>query len=431
MRTDDAVNQQGTEAQERILSLDEAVAYALALQRQGDMDAAEEVYRRVMAVRDDHPDCLHFLGVLMHQRGDHGAAEALIRRAISLVDQPSGLWNNLGNVFMETGRIDDALNCYEQSLAANAQCVDAWNNLSMLYRSKGRIRDAVDAACRVVTLDPNHVGARRLLGYAYARLGELDKAEQVYRSWLADEPDNPIALHLLAACSQSTTPERASDAFVQNVFDAFADSFDEKLEMLDYRAPHFVAEALGQALAGVQGPLHILDAGCGTGLCGPLIRPLAARLSGVDLSSAMLEKARHRACYDLLKVAELCLCLEALPDNFDAIISADTLCYFGELGRVSRAAAGALRGGGPFVFTVEALEDDHAQPGYRLEPHGRYAHAADYVRQCLMEAGFAPPTLTQVTLRREGGLPVYGWVVSAYVDLRSRMAISNHYRNSA
>ena len=37
---------------------------------------------------------------------------------------------------------------------------------------------------------------------------------------------------------------------------------------------------------------RILDAGCGTGLCGPLLRPLAARLVGVDLSEKMVELAR-------------------------------------------------------------------------------------------------------------------------------------------
>ena len=35
----------------------------------------------------------------------------------------------------------------------------------------------------------------------------------------------------------------------------------------------------------------MLDAGCGTGLCGPLLKPFAGRLDGVDLSPRMLAKA--------------------------------------------------------------------------------------------------------------------------------------------
>ena len=36
--------------------------------------------------------------------------------------------------------------------------------------------------------------------------------------------------------------------------------------------------------------LDVLDAGCGTGLCGPLVAPYARRLVGVDLSEAMLAR---------------------------------------------------------------------------------------------------------------------------------------------
>ena len=38
-------------------------------------------------------------------------------------------------------------------------------------------------------------------------------------------------------------------------------------------------------------PLDVLDLGCGTGLMGAEIHPLARTLVGVDLSSQMLENA--------------------------------------------------------------------------------------------------------------------------------------------
>lgn len=399
--------------QEQVLTLDEAVAYASLLHRRGDLDEAEAIYREVLARREDHPDCLHFLGIPMHQRGDDAAAETLIRASIERVANPAGQWNNLGNVFVESGRLDAALTCYESSLQAQPDGLDAWNNLATLYRSLGRIQDSVDAACRVVTLDPRHQGARRLLGYAYSRLGQTDQAIAVYREWLAQEPDSPVARHLLAACL-GEMPERASDAFVQITFDAFADSFDQKLEKLHYQAPGLVAEALIKALGGAAGPFDILDAGCGTGLCGPLLRPLAKRLTGVDLSGAMLTKAKARQAYDVLHLAELCAYLHHFPASFDAVISADTLCYFGDLAPVAQAAAVALKGPGVLVFTVEALAapPEEGVP-YRLAQHGRYTHSPDYVAQVLAAAGFSAEGLEAVILRREGGVPVEGWLVTA------------------
>ena len=115
-----------------------------------------------------------------------------------------------------------------------------------------------------------------------------------YRDWLAREPGNPYAQHHLAA-SLGEPPERASDAYVEQVFDKFAANFDSHLATLQYRAPELVAEALRASLPAPAAQYDIADLGCGTGLCGPLLRPWARSLVGCDLSAAMLERAAPRA----------------------------------------------------------------------------------------------------------------------------------------
>jgi predicted TPR repeat methyltransferase len=199
---------------------------------------------------------------------------------------------------------------------------------------------------------------------------------------------------------------------VEQAFDEFAASFDAKLASLDYRAPRLVADALAATLPPPARRLDIADLGCGTGLCGPLVAPWARRLAGCDLSAAMLELAQRRAVYDVLEKAELLAYLDAHPADFDVVISADTLCYFGALDGVARAAQRALRDGGVLVFTVEALADDDGAD-YRLLPHGRYAHARAHLRSVLDGAGLQQQRIAAGVLRSEGGLPVSGWVVSA------------------
>jgi predicted TPR repeat methyltransferase len=117
--------------------------------------------------------------------------------------------------------------------------------------------------------------------------------------------------------------------------------------------PELVTEALRED--GLRpGGLDILDAGCGTGLCGALLRPFANRLHGVDLSPGMLEKARADGHYDALIECELTAFMDARPQHYDVIACADTLCYFGDLHSVVKAAGVALRMAGRFAFSVES-----------------------------------------------------------------------------
>jgi predicted TPR repeat methyltransferase len=189
-------------------------------------------------------------------------------------------------------------------------------------------------------------------------------------------------------------PARAPDEYVQQVFDDFSEAFEAKLTRLEYRAPTLVCEALAQ-VAAAEGSLDVLDAGCGTGLCGPLLAPFARRLVDHELSHA-----------------ELTLYLQEHPDEFDVIVSADTLVYFGALEQVATAAAAALRPGGVLVFTVEeALEPDLAS-SWALCRHGRYWHGAEYVTRLLADVGLEPH-VTRGELRHESGLPVAGLIVRA------------------
>ena len=126
---------------------------------------------------------------------------------------------------------------------------------------------------------------------------------------------------MLAANSGEDVPVRASNGYVELVFDNFASSFDVKLAKLEYRAPELVREALADVAGTPAGSLVALDAGCGTGLCAPLIEPYVSHLTGVDLSRGMLARARKRRLYGELVHAELGAYLESQSSRFDRFAS--------------------------------------------------------------------------------------------------------------
>ena len=429
------------------LSLAEALAFAIHLHRSSELQAAEALYRRILEVTPDNADALHFLGVLLHQRDRSDEAVELIKRSLVLNPEQADWHNNSGNVLVERGRFDEATEAYRQALALNPIHCDVWNNLGAVLRlrgqlaesgkaylkaielapenvhfynnygnllsSQGRAQEAVAYYCKAITLMPGHPDSRRLLAIAYYTLGQVEAAAEVYREWLLDEPENPVAQHMLASCTGAKVPKRAADEFITTIFDSFAGSFDQKLESLSYQAPQLVASAVASIHNPPMKNLAVLDAGCGTGLCGSLISPYAARLTGVDLSPGMLTVARTRHIYDDLVTGELGAFLDAHPDTFDLVVSADTLVYFGELSEVFSSAARALRPGGLLIFTVEEEKDASSAEGYRLNPHGRYSHRHSYVADALQDAGFEVSSIEAADLRMESGCPVAGLVTTA------------------
>lgn len=411
------------------------------------MDCAEKVYRQLLVETPNHPDALHFLGLLTYQRGNHEEAIHLIRRATEVAPKYVDAFNNLGNVLRAAGQLDEASAAYERALQLRPNDVNARSNLGATLSRLGRLdlaetecrraveldprhanarttlatvlerqlrtEEAIDAARTAIAIEPGHPEACRLAGALLTAAGKVEEAREVYRGWLARDPANPVATHLHAALSGSDVPARASDGYVRSLFDGMAHDFDRHLGALEYRAPDLVANVVSRRLGHVNAELRALDAGCGTGLCGRFLRPRALRLVGVDLSARMLARAAALGLYDELVDAELTGYMNGRPAAFGLIVCADTFCYFGDLSDAFAGAAGALADHGLFVFTVERAEDGSASAGYVLARHGRYAHEASYVRALLQRHGFSRIEMEAASLRIERGKPVAGWVFSA------------------
>ena len=422
---------------------EQALQQAIARHRAGDLDAAEPVYAELLRREPRRPDVLNFMGMLQQQRGEPLRALELLKKASMIAPRQPGVWNNLGNVLLALERLPEAEKAFRRSLAlaesaealtniariqrrrnewarSEASCRralalaprfgEAWHYLSLALLGQGRSEEAFDAAVQAELLLPEAHGRRETYGRALSAAGERERAVAFYRDWLAKEPGNPYVQHHLAA-ALGETPGRASDAYVEQVFDQFAGSFDTHLASLQYRAPQHVAEALRAALPAPAAQFDIADLGCGTGLCGPLVKPWARSLAGCDLSTQMLERAARREAYDVLVKAELVQFLVERRAAFDVLVSADTLIYFGDLAPMVAAAHAALRPGGSLVFTLEALPDDDGA-AFRLTASGRYAHRRADLQALLAAAGFAERAFEDASPRYESARPVAGWLVS-------------------
>lgn len=220
------------------------------------------------------------------------------------------------------------------------------------------------------------------------------------------------------------TRMRQHQLMVQDMYDGYADEYDEELCGLGYRTPALLEAALlsrpgrlaADVEAGVLSRTDALDIGCGTGLMGTLLRARCkGRLLGCDLSARMLEvgAATRPGTYDATQEADVVSYLRARPaGQADLVVACEVYPYLRSLVDVVRAAEAALCLGGLLAFSVEAARPEEcASHGWveRVET-GRIAHSAEYVRS-LATSELELSSLASVELRHDGDQLVSGFAV--------------------
>lgn len=247
------------------------------------------------------------------------------------------------------------------------------------------------------------------LGQALEALAQREAAAEAFRKALALDPADSAGAALRLAVLAGESPATAPRAYVRTLFDQYAASFDRHLvEGLAYRGPEILAEAIEQAAPG-RIFAHALDLGCGAGLFGAAARARAERLTGVDLSPAMIEQARGKKLYDRLAAADLLDFLASEPPaSADLAAAADVFVYIGDLAPIFAQAARALEPGGIFAFTTQS----HSGEGFRLGADLRFSHAEPYLRASAAQAGFATLALSPAVTRKDRGADVPGWVAT-------------------
>jgi predicted TPR repeat methyltransferase len=282
--------------------------------------------------------------------------------------------------------------------------------------SRGDLTAAADLFAQAAEAEPAFAAAWFALGETAAKLGDRERAVDALTKALAlDAQDRCGAALHLARLGAADPAQAMSSAYVQTLFDQYAPRFDAALEALAYRGPQLILDAVARARPGATFAA-VLDLGCGTGLAGAAFRSRAAHLTGVDLSSGMIARARTKAIYGRLETAELGAFLEAertAQRRYDLVIAADVFAYLGDLAPVVQAVADVLGRGGIVAFTVETQSNDLGRDDVVLGEKLRYRHGFGHVRAAMAAAGLGIIELAPAATRTEAGDPVPGLVVVA------------------
>ena len=310
---------------------------------------------------------------------------------------------NLALAYKNAGDSDKAVVAYVAALAIDPDDYDVHYNLGRLYNEMGHRNQAITALENALAIRSDFAPALTNLGAIYAGHGMCDKAVAVYERLLVIGYKPMAANHIIHALKGQTT-DAAPFSYVKELFDDCAGHFEERLVGdLFYDIPRQLVDFLRAHDGDRKTYGRMLDLGCGTGLCGQAFARMAESITGVDLSVAMIAKAREKEVYKEIVEGDIVSSLDGAP-VYDLIVAGDVFIYLGELESVFSNLPDCLAKDGRIVFSTEFL----AGRGYRLQPSGRYAHSTSYITILAAENGLEVRAVKSVNIRQEYGRWIAG-----------------------
>lgn len=207
---------------------------ALTLHRENNLVQAEATYRTILAHNENHPEALHYMGILYAQQGRHAEAIELYKRSLAIAPEVSAAhhnlgialnslerheealaafqhavttdpenvdaYNNLGGMLGYFDRQEEAKNCFSKALEINPDYDDAHYNLAVLLSDQKRFDEARKHYLKTIKLNPHHFSAFNNLGIIHMMKKELQEARRCFQSALQINPEHSNSLSQLAIC---------------------------------------------------------------------------------------------------------------------------------------------------------------------------------------------------------------------------------------
>lgn len=194
--------------------LDRAVAYHQA----GCLEAAETIYRQLLADDPDDAPALYYLGVIGLQTGHPSSAIKLFEQAVDRNPGFADAFANLGIAFKQENRLEEAADAYRQAISINPDIAEAHSNLGNILKDLGQTEEAMAAYESALCCDPTLADAHSNLGILYRQTGCYAEATNAFEKALNFKPDSPdIMTNLAAALVDSGRPLPAVELLMKAI----------------------------------------------------------------------------------------------------------------------------------------------------------------------------------------------------------------------
>ena len=315
----------------------------------------------------------------------------------------------LATTYLKIDDKENALKHYLQQLHINPT-PETYYNTGVLLMNQARYKESLDYFKHAIKMHPKYLSAYLNLGATYLKLHQVQKASDSYKKALTLDPSNDEIYYVVSALDNTESgkkPLKAPKDYLVHLFDQYASYYDKHLmQHLDYRLPQLLFDCLLKNTFLTDEKWTIIDLGCGTGLCGQVVKSYAKTLIGVDISPKMLSIAKEKNIYDELRCLDIIDALSLYHDFFDLIIAGDVLTYIGDLSTIFQKTAISLRANGFLIFSIEKS----LQAPYTLQKNMRYAHQHSYIQKLTLQNGFVVIQSDSIVLRTQEKKPVNGFL---------------------
>ena len=348
---------------------DRRLAAAVALAKHGKAVTALNRAKAILDADPGHWPTLSFVANILWRMDQHESALHTLAATIDHAPDDAETQTDLAVKYIKAAvhtkkDLSRAIAYGEKTLDHHGPSPPLLNALVNAQAHAGRWSDSLKSANLGIARFPDHRGFNHDKSVILMRLGRPEEAIEAFAHTIRPSQKN--------ARNQSD---------VRTQYTALAGGYDDNAlhRSFSERMAKFVLGLLGSTLN-----MHILDAGCGTGLLATCLK--AARLVGIDRSPEMLAQARARGAYAELVEGDLVRAMAKRTDRFDLAISACVLYHLADLAPFFQEAARLVNPGGHLFLSVDPAPD-HLDFG-ETNP-GEYAHSRRYLRELAAETGFA------------------------------------------
>jgi len=166
------------------------MALAAEHQREGRLEEAERIYRRILRAEPRNVDALRLLALIAAQADRPDDAEVMLLKAVEIAPDFMLALLDLARVYRDQERLEEALEILARALALDPVQPQAHFLRAATLARVSFTHEAIDSYRRCLAEQPRHLGALLGLGHVLKAVGEYGPAVESYQACIRESPDD-------------------------------------------------------------------------------------------------------------------------------------------------------------------------------------------------------------------------------------------------